>query len=54
MTDDGNMMDVADALYKLRIVVDDLDSYWLKPSDLREIEQSIIRLHQLLKRHRSK
>lgn len=54
MTDDGNMMDVADALYKLRTVIDDLDSHWLDRRDLRDIEQSIIRLHNLVRKHRSK
>lgn len=57
MTDDANTMDCAAALYHLRVAIDDLGSVWLTPSDMRELEQSIIRLHQLLKKtreHRSK
>lgn len=52
MTDDGNMIDITNALYGLRMAIDDLGSCWLEPRDMRELEQCIIRLHQLLKKHR--
>ena len=54
MTDEGNMMECGAALYRLRSAIDEFGSLWLEPSDMRELEQCIIRLHQLLKKHRSR
>lgn len=54
MTDDANILDVANALYALRIAIDEIGVVWLEPGDIREVEQSIIRLHNLLRKHRSK
>lgn len=54
MTDDGNMMDCALALYGLRKAIDDLGPLWFEPKDLQEIEQNLVRLHNLLRKHRRK
>jgi hypothetical protein len=52
MTDESNMPGVADAaLYILRMAIDDLGSCRLEPEDMRELDQYIIRLRQILKKN---
>lgn len=55
MNDDGNMMDVEADIYQLDKAIDDLESHeWFEPKQLHKIDQRIIRLHNLAKKHRNR
>ena len=55
MSDDGNMMDVAGALYKLRMDIVDIETCrGFEPKDLHDLEQSALRIINLVRKHRSK
>lgn len=54
MTDDANMLDCVAGFYYLGNSIEILESCrGFEPKELREIEQYTIRLHNLLRKHRS-